>query len=162
MTAPRLSYEESCRFLRQAGCLGDVPDDALPPLPERMPRHDDVEPLGVSFFRTLLADVKLENLTLPRTFFGRSEVRDVSFRNTDLAESNLCWNDFVRVDFRDARLALADLRTSVFTDVDFAGADLRRCDFRGSTIKRCDFTGASLEGAILTRSERTRDFSEAA
>ena len=51
----------------------------------RAPRYDD-EQLGVNFFRTQLADARLEGLTLSRTFFGRSEIRGVSFRGTDLSQ----------------------------------------------------------------------------
>src|SRR3954466_15306763 len=83
---PRSSYEESCRFLQQQGYL-DAGE--CPPLPDHLPQYDDPEPLGVSFFRTRVSnEVLLDNLTLPRTFIGRSEVNKSSFRNTDLTESN--------------------------------------------------------------------------
>jgi len=68
----------------------------------------------VEFFRTRVSDDKFENLTLPRTFFGRSEIRDMSFRGTDLSESTLCWNDFIAVDFSDCDLSNGDLRASLF------------------------------------------------
>ena len=122
--APRRSYADSCAYLLAEGWIED-----LPPLLDRRPRHDDDRP-GLSFFRTLVERADLSNLTLPRTFIGRSEVRAVSFRNTDLSESTLCWNDFVDVDFRDA--------------------DLREADLRGADFERCDVTGANLAGALLS------------
>ena len=127
----RLSYEESCRLLHRLGCL----DEPVPPLPARRPRHDDEEPLGVSFFRTFLGEVDLENLTLPRTFFGRSEVGPMSFRNTDLSESTLCWCDLNGVDFTDCDLSESDLRASRFNNVKFARAALRNADLRHSTLR---------------------------
>jgi BTB/POZ domain-containing protein KCTD9 len=146
MTARR-SYEESCRHLVARGWLTVIP--ALPP---RRPRHDDDE-LGVSFFRTLVADDDLSNLTLPRTFFGRSEIRRIGFRGSDLSESTLCWNDFIAVDFTECRMADADLRASTFESVRFVDADLRNVDLRRSTLDNCDITGADLRGAKLTRSQ---------
>jgi BTB/POZ domain-containing protein KCTD9 len=110
--------------------------------------------LGVTFFRTMVSDeVSLDNLTLPRTFFGRSEVRRASFRNTDLTESNLCWNDCRGVDFTGAILAKADMRSSLFADVNFTAGDLRGADLRGSSFERCTFEGALLEGAVLTNDQ---------
>jgi hypothetical protein len=88
MPNPRLSYEESCRRL-QKDYLGE---GAVPPLPDHLPRPDDEEPLGVSFFRTFVGERDdLSNLFLPHTFFGRSEINDAVFRNTDFTESNFCW-----------------------------------------------------------------------
>jgi BTB/POZ domain-containing protein KCTD9 len=83
----RLSYDESCRLLQE---LGYLDAGKIPPMPDRLPRYDDPEPLGVNFFRTRLETARLDNLTLKRTFFGRSELRSVSFVNTDLSQSNLC------------------------------------------------------------------------
>lgn len=151
MNIPRSSYEDSCRFLQQHGYLDAA---ALPPLPDHLPQYDDPEPLGVNFFRTMVSDeVQLDNLTLPRTFFGRSEVNKASFRNTDLTESNLCWNDFLGVDFTASVLAKADMRSSLFADVTFTKADLRGADMRRSSFERCHFDGASLDGAVLTNDQ---------
>lgn len=141
----RLSYEESCRRLQKAGHLDEGP---LPPLPDRLPQYDDPEPLGVNFFRTRLENDRLEDMTLPRTFFGRSEVVGVSFRNTDLSQSNLCWNDFIDVDFSSASLESSDLRASTFSKVRFDHADLSRADLRRSTFEKCTFAGAGLAGAV--------------
>jgi hypothetical protein len=143
----RLSYEDSCRALqsRQIIEAGDIP-----PLPQRSPRHDD-EVLGVSFFRTMVADSKMEHLTLPRTFFGRSEIRATSFRDTDLSESTANWNDFIDVDFSAADISRSDLRACVFERVRFSGAKLAGVDFRHCGFKACDFSGADLTGAKLTK-----------
>jgi uncharacterized protein YjbI with pentapeptide repeats len=143
----RIPYVESCRVLQNRGLLEA---GELPALPERAPRHDD-EHLGVSFFRSRLADVPLEGLTLPRTFFGRSEIRGVSFRGTDLSESTANWNDFIDVDFSSADLSRADLRASVFERVSFQGAVLRGADLRGATFRSCTFTDADMTGAKLAR-----------
>jgi len=81
--------------------------------------------LGIQFFRTYVEDADLSNLTMPGTFFGRSEITRSSFRNTDLRSSTLCWNDFVAVDFSDACLADCDLRASTFDGCTFERADQR-------------------------------------
>ena len=143
----RLSYEDSCRTLQNAQIIdtGNVP--LMPP---QRPRHDDATP-GVSFFRTELVDAKLEHLTLPRTFFGRSEIRATSFRDTDLSESTANWNDFIEVDFTGADLSGSDLRACVFEAVRFRGATLAGVDFRYCGFKRCDFTEADLTDAKLTQ-----------
>ncbi|MFN7139646.1 MAG: pentapeptide repeat-containing protein, partial [Limisphaerales bacterium] len=99
-----------------------------------------------------LADARLEGLTLPRTFFGRSEIRGVSFRGTDLSESTGCWNDFVDVDFGEADLSEVDLRGSIFRRVSFRCAVLRGADLRRTSFSGCTFADADLTGAKLTRS----------
>ncbi len=145
----RSSYEESVRRLQKDYLdAGDIPS-----LPERMPRYDDEE-LGVSFFRTFVGEHDdLSNLTLPRTYFGRSEIHEALFRNTDLAESCMCWNDFIDVDFSDAVLARCDLRASSFTRVKFNRADLQGADLRRSSFEDCDFEGALLHQAVMTRAQ---------
>lgn len=143
---PRFSYEDSCRALQEQGIL--KPGE-IPPLPSTLPRYDD-ETLGVSFFRTGLTAAKLEHLTLPRTFFGRSEIRATSFRDTDLSESTANWNDFIDVDFSAADLSHADLRACLFERVRFAGARLVSVDFRYCGFRNCDFSGADLTDAKLT------------
>ena len=149
----RLSYEESCKLLQR---LGYLKEGAIPPVPDHRPQFDDEEPLGVGFYRTFTGDGDLENLTLPRTFFGRSGIGPLSFKNTDLSESTLCWNDFYGVKFRNADLSGCDLRASLFTDVDFVRANLRRSDLRHSSFDSCDFTDADLQGAKLTRQQGER------
>jgi uncharacterized protein YjbI with pentapeptide repeats len=125
-------------------------DEQVPPLPARRPRHDDEEPFGVRFFRTSLGGVDLENLTLPRTFFGRSEVGPMSFRKTDLSESTLCWCDFNGVDFTDCDLSDSDLRASLFVKATFVRASFRNAYLRHSSFEGCDFTDADVRGAKFT------------
>jgi uncharacterized protein YjbI with pentapeptide repeats len=143
----RLSYEESYRQLRGEG--------RIPAIPGHRPRFDDGERLGVRFFRTWVGfdDSNLENLTLPRTFCGRSEIGPVSFKNTDLSESTLCWNDFNEVDFTDADLSGCDLRASIFREVKFVRTNLRDADLRRSSFQASEFTDADMRGAKLTREQ---------
>jgi uncharacterized protein YjbI with pentapeptide repeats len=150
----RKSYEDSCRFLQETGWLKA---GVVPPLPPGRPNYDD-EQLGVEFFRTRVADEVLENLTLPRTFFGRSEIKDVSFIGTELSESTLCWNDFIRVNFLNCDLSRSDLRGSIFQKVNFSGADLSAADMRRSDFSGCDFSNATFRGTKLTnrRAKRLR------
>jgi uncharacterized protein YjbI with pentapeptide repeats len=148
--ATRLSYPESCRSLQTNHLLEE---GNIPTLPEKPPRHDD-DVLGVSFFRTALAECTLENLTLPRTFFGRSNIRGVSFRGSDLSESVACWNDFTDVDFSLVDLSKADLRASLFKNVNFHSANLRNVDFRHATFQKCIFINADLTGAKFLRGFR--------
>jgi uncharacterized protein YjbI with pentapeptide repeats len=149
----RFSYLESCLQLQALSLL----DGGQPPrMRDRMPRYDDGEPWGVSFFRTKVTDDSLANLTLPRTYFGRSEISRVSFRNTDFTESSLCWNDFVDVDFSATTLAQCDLRSSQFDRVKFIGADLRVADMRRSWFNACIFDDAIMDGAVLTRAQASR------
>lgn len=143
----RVPYAESCKVLQSKELLEG---DSHPPLPDRSPRHDD-EHLGISFFRTRLADVTLDGLTLPRTFFGRSEICSVSFRGSDLSESTANWNDFIDVDFSSCDLSRADFRASNFERVNFRKAVLRNADLRRATFRGCTFTDADMAGAKLTR-----------
>jgi uncharacterized protein YjbI with pentapeptide repeats len=158
----RLSYDESCRLLQRIGYRNSAgAEGVIPPMPDHRPQCDDEAPLGVSFFRTFVGQdieegdddvshLDLENLTLPRTFFGRSYIQHVSFKNADLSESTLCWNDFEEVNFTDADLSGCDLRASIFTEVKFVRANLRNADLRRSSYEACDFTDADLRGAKLT------------
>jgi uncharacterized protein YjbI with pentapeptide repeats len=144
-------------------------------MPDHRPQYDDEAPLGVSFFRTWVgvgrpfglqpsnpddwvdvAEHALANLTLPRTFFGRSEISSISFKNTDLSESTLCWNDFIEVNFTDADLSESDLRASIFRRVAFVRTNLRNADLRRSSFEACDFTDADMAGAKLTRKQGER------
>ena len=149
--AVRLIYDLSCARLRELGLLDH---DSHPPMPERLPQYDDEEPLGFSIFRRRLDDdLDLSNLTLPRTFFGRSEINQVSFRNCDLRESNLCWNDFNGTDFTGADLAGSDMRASLFDKVLFIGANLDGADLRQSSFTECRFDEATMKRAVLTRQQ---------
>ncbi|MES1199379.1 MAG: pentapeptide repeat-containing protein [Pseudomonadota bacterium] len=142
----RLSFERSIERLR---ALGLVEANEQPVLPARMPRYDDEEPLGVNVFRMLVETGDCSGLTLPRTFFGRSEINAVSFANTDLSESNFCWNDFIDVSFEGADLSRSDMRASNWTRASFRDADLNGADLRRSLFEACDFTGARMEGVVL-------------
>jgi len=144
----RLNYEDSCLELQERELI-DAGE--IPPLPKHPPRYDDEEQPGVSFFHTQLADLELDLLTLPRTFFNRSEIRSVSFRDTDLSESTANWNDFKKVDFSKADLSRCDLRGCEFERVKFISASLRGADIRHSTFHDCDFTAADVHGLKLTK-----------
>lgn len=151
----RLPYSDSINRIRQLG-IGSLENSKEPPIPTHRPQHDDEEPLGLTFFRTYVGNgVDLSNLTIPRTFFGRSEIKNVTFQNTDLSESNLCWNDFVDVDFTNAILAGADLRASNYTRVHFKQTDLRGVDMRHATFEECSFENSAMEAAVLTRKQGT-------
>ena len=148
--AGRLSYEESCRLLQRLGYPDAGAEGTIPPMPDHLPQFDDEEPLGVSFFRTFLSEGDLENLTLPRTFFGKSEIGPLSFKNTDLSDSNLCWNDFNEVSFESADLSGSDLRASIYNSVRFVRTNLKNADLRMSTFNSCNFTDAGMQGVKLT------------
>lgn len=153
-TAPRLGYDDSIGRLRELGFLGA---DEQPRMPDHVPQPEDEEPLGLSFFRTFVGEgADLSNLTIPRTFFGRSEISNASFRNADLSESNLRWNDFIDVDFTEATLARADFRASNYTRVNFTRTDLRGADMRRADFEECAFDGAAMDGAVLTRDQGSR------
>jgi BTB/POZ domain-containing protein KCTD9 len=148
----RLGYAESCHKLQEAGWLDP---GEIPPLPVRRPSHDDSAPLGVSFFRTRVSGY-FSNMTLSRTFFGRSEVAAASFKNCDLSESTLCWNDFTGVDFSYCDLRMSDLRASIFNGVNFSHCDLREADLRRASFDDCDFSDADLRGTKMTRRQAAR------
>ena len=107
-----------------------------------------------SIFRMRLTDaLDLSDLSLPRTFFGRSEINQVSFRNCDLHESNLCWNDFLAVDFTGADLSYSDMRSSIFKGVRFAASNLEGADLRRSSFVDCVFEDAAMKGVALTHQQ---------
>ena len=92
----------------------------------------------------MIADENFAQLSLQRTFFGRSLIQRVSFAGTDLSESDLCWNDFEEVGFAHASLQGTDLRRSYFTDCSFEGADLTGARIHESQrvllkLRRVDF-----------------------
>ncbi len=99
----------------------------------------------------------LENLILPRTYFGRSEIRSISFQNTDLIESTLCWNDFIKVNFTNTDLSGADLRASIFKRVAFVQANLRKATFaappsRAAILRLRTWPGRSGPGSRASKS----------
>ena len=163
----RLSYEESCQVLQDFGYLDE---GEIPTMPSGRPGISSSD--GLRFYKSWVGvgrpeglaplnpadsvdvpDHALANLTLPRTFIGRSEISFISFRNTDLSESTLCWNDFIEVDFTDADLSGSDLRSSIFRQVGFLRTNLRNADLRRSTFEACDFTDAEMVGAKLTHEQ---------
>jgi uncharacterized protein YjbI with pentapeptide repeats len=148
MNNSRLSYEDSCKVLQK----NYIDSGHIPPLPSRIPRYDDPEPTGVSLFRTFIGEGDdLSNLTLPRTFIGRTEINNALFKNTNLSESSICWNDLTDVDFTDAILSQSDMRASNFTRVLFVRANLTGVDLRQSTFENCSFEQAIVTGVILTK-----------
>jgi uncharacterized protein YjbI with pentapeptide repeats len=122
----RKSYEETCRQLVKQEYI-----EAAPPMLERMPRSDDVEPLGIQFFKSGVDGADFSDLSLPRTFFGRSKVANTTFRNSNLNEPCPCWNDFIDVDFSEPDLSSSDLRASLYERVLFVGAKLDSLEMRG-------------------------------
>jgi uncharacterized protein YjbI with pentapeptide repeats len=145
-TVTRASFTTSVRRLQSLKLL----DAGERTAPQRMPRFDDDPSANVGFFRTRLEGVDLSRLTLPRSFFGRSEVARVNFSGSDLSESNMCWNNFTDVSLSGALLAGADMRASIFVRVKFEMADLRGADLRHSTFTDCSFVGAKMEKVRLT------------
>lgn len=152
--ADRRSLHETWDFLDATGMQMPRDGQGRAFVPARMPNYDDREPLDFSFFRCLHTDADLSNLSLPRTFFGRSSLERLDFHNTDLSESRMCWNDFLDCDFRHADLTGCDMRASIFTNCTFTGALLRRAEMRGARFAACVFTDADMAGAKLTYFQR--------
>lgn len=154
----RLSLDMSWEWLKLGGF--DPPFDAqgkplLPSLPPLSKTEEDEEDEagGLSYYKTGVSDGDLDHLTIPRTFFGRSEIALFSFRNTDLSESTLCWNDWLDCDFIEADLSRADMRASRYVRCYFTGAALSGADLRRSSFEGCDFMDAKMNGTRLTREQ---------
>lgn len=152
----RRSLEETRLFLEAEGEETPRRADGSPFVPDAMPNQGDEE-LGFSYFRYRLEGADNGNLTLPRTFFGRSEFVRVSFANTDLAGSRMCWNTFEACDFAGADLTGCDMRASSFRGCRFVGATLRGADLRRSSFEDCDFAGADLAGALAESEDADGD-----
>lgn len=148
----RLPVEETWRFLKQEGYEPPEDTKGQPAILERMPSYDD-EGDRLSFFKTRVEGDKLDHLTIPRTFFARSEMVRVGFQDTDLHESRMCWNDWTKCNFTGADLTGCDMRASVFVRCKFVKAVLLGADMRRCTFDRCDFAGAQLAGAQLSRAQ---------
>jgi uncharacterized protein YjbI with pentapeptide repeats len=144
----RKSLEDTWQYLESQGTQAPRHPDGRPLVHDAMPNHDDDEPFGVRHFRTHREDADYGNLTMPRTFFGRSWLIRVSFANADLSSSRMCWNDFDECDFSNADLSGCDLRASQFKGCTFRDAVLRGADLRRSSFEDCDFAGADLAGAV--------------
>jgi len=121
-------------------------ESGQPYIQPRMPHPKDNGPLGFHFFKQTVRDADFRNLTLPRTFFGRSLLERVDFTGIDLRQSWMCWNDFIDCDFSEADLSGCQMRASVFTRCKFVAADLRRADLRQSSFEGCDLTLARMNG----------------
>jgi BTB/POZ domain-containing protein KCTD9 len=145
---PRLTYEETCQELLADGFV-----DEMPSLPPRMPHRYDNESFSFSLYKGGLEECELANLSLPRTFFGRSLLERCNFSNTDWSESRMCWNSFEDVDFSHSDLVSCDLRASLFKIVRFCNSNLTDADLRRSSFERCDFTGACLQGTKITHTQ---------
>jgi BTB/POZ domain-containing protein KCTD9 len=143
----RKSLEDTWRYLESEGEETPRRADSCPFVHESMPNIDDEE-LGFHYYKYRLEDADNSNLTLPRTFFGRSWFVRVNFANTDLSESRMCWNEFDGCDFSGADLSRCDMRSSIFKGCRFVGTTLRGADFRRSGFEACDFTGADLTGTV--------------
>jgi len=139
----RLSLEKTWQKLEEAGDEMPRTESGKPFVPESMPNYDD-EVLGVEFFRTEVEDADYSFLTLPRTFFGRSELKKVNYQNSDLSESRMCWNDFIECDFSNADLSKCDMRSPNFENCNFSGANLKEADLRCAGMTNCNFTGADV------------------
>jgi len=122
----------------------------IPPICDHIPRYDD-EILCLSFFRTVVEDAKMEDLTIPRTYFSRSQIERTSFRNSEMTESVANWNNFEDVDFSGANLTRFDFRACQIDRVKFVGADLTSADLRCCAFDGCDFKDANMNGTRLTR-----------
>ena len=146
--APRLSYELSCNRLRELKLLAD--DDPAP-IPDRLPRHDDEEPLGVMSSGHVSWAISTCRIYLyPEPSSGVQ--RSTAFRCeiVTFTSSNLCWNDFVGADFTGADLSRSDMRSSIFKGVRFVATNLEEADLRRSTFTDCVFEGAVMRGSTLT------------
>jgi len=141
----RLTPENSIKYIRDLGW--DVPDDSSAFL-KSMPSETDGE-LGLRFFRTNVHNAQFDYLTIPRTYFGRSEIKSTTFEHSDLVESRMCWNDWQYCHFAGADLSGCDLRRSHFEYCYFNGANLKGADLRGACFDRCSFSNAVMKGVKL-------------
>lgn len=135
----RLSYLESCQYLLKH----DIDDchwlfvqgwdgESEPPMQNTRPSPHDNHPCGINFFKTRLEGernkkIRLENLTLPRTYINRTGLVRVSFARSDLSESFMCWNDFENCDFTEADLSGCDMRASFFFQMQIQQCESSRC-----------------------------------
>ena len=110
-------------MLEEQGLEMPRDSDGKPFVPNEMPNFDDDE-LGFSMFKEGCEEVNLKNMTLPRSFFGRSLLSKIDFTNSILSESKFCWNDIVECNFTEADLSRCDMRASLFQNCNFVGARL--------------------------------------
>ena len=143
----QLTALHSFEYLRSLGW--EVPD-AQDALPTGIPSFDD-DILGLSFFRTNVSNEEFDCLTIPRTFFGRSEIKAVTFDYSDLSESRMCWNEWQYCHFEKTNLSGCDLRRSVFKSCYFNRTDLTGADLRGARFEKCSFEGANMKDVKLEK-----------
>jgi hypothetical protein len=151
---PRRPIEETWPHLERQELEMPRTPKGEPFVKSRMPHPGDEGPLGFYYYKHHVEDADLANLTLPRTFFGRSGLYRVRFRNTDLSQSWMCWNDFIDCDFSGAELSDCQMRASIFSHCRFVGANLCQADMRRSSFKGCDFTHARMNGAKAHHPQR--------
>jgi hypothetical protein len=150
----RRSLEETWQILAERGMFKF--SASTPSLPPRMPSIYDEELIGIHFFRTQCG-FDLSDLSLPRTFMGRSYFVGTRFNNSDLSESRMCWNDFTNCDFSGADLSRCDMRASHFEACIFRNADLSGADLRRSSFTACIFQGANFTGTIACKASAAED-----
>ena len=142
----RLTYEESCRALQR---LGHLQEGAIPPLPDHRPRYDDEGPLGVNFFRTSVRDGDIENMTLPRTFFGRSDIGPLSFK-TRIVRIYAVLERFQQGGLHGCQSLQKRPPCLAVLQGAFRQNRSPKCRLRQLTFAECDFTDAEMRGARLT------------
>ena len=113
--AVRLDYEASRKRLHELGWPDSEP---APPIPQRKPRYDDDETIGVSFFRTRVVG--------------------------DLSDADLRASLFERVSFAGTDLRFADLRRSTFTNCVFDRASMKGTILTRRLGKTLSLSGSQL------------------
>jgi len=164
----RLSREESVEYLVQTGewTGADLPADEDEDWEEDESEEDEDDEdeddgddddeyvsESLDYFRTACWGRHWNCLTLPRSYFAKTDLERCSFRNTDLSGSRIVVNDIVDCDFREADLTGACL-ASLFVECDFSAATLNGADLRRSTFIDCTFAGASMQGTKLLQEDR--------
>ena len=104
----------------------------------------------LSFFRSLIEDCDLSDLTLDELDCCRCTFDRVTIVNSSLLKASMCWNDFLDCEFVSTDLMHADMRASVFLRCAFNDSKLDFADLRRSTFEFCEFLGASLVNTKLT------------
>jgi hypothetical protein len=151
--ATRLDLYASWTVLEKMGYSPPRDDVGRPMLPSKPPGDPESEEDDLSFFRTRVDSEEFSSLTMPRTFFARTEIHYTRFRDTDLSQSFMCWNDWLDCDFTAADLSSANLKAARYLYCTFAGANLNGADLRMADFIGCDFTGAQMQRARLTRKQ---------
>lgn len=150
----RLSLDATWDYLESIGI--EPPRDAqgLPCVVTDNPYNHSYDD-RLTFFRTYIRDLDFSCLTMPNSFFGRTQIDAFNFRNTDLSGSYMQENDWLDCDFTSANLSKCSL-IALFYNCNFNGADLRGADLRDGGFYNCDFTNAILADACL-RPEQAQD-----